>query len=272
MNLRGQWFRSAVKLEGDMIVPIPPFEAYNPFDRYYPASEVRQGDKSLYLEFFAVNIDNRVEVVRFCERFGVLGSSLPLLADDLAKMEYNFKEATKGALEIVQSSVWEKLLQKWENLDARDFQPEQLCQSMKISDFQTLQSAFGDELHLPADPSTTTAEKEAMAKYINSRVRASRADSCMKWDVQNGQFETVFYSLDLAGVFFQMVKLDLLAKGRILCCPRCRNLFVTGSDRVRFCSFPCYNVYKVQEHLRKKKALAAQKRGEKAATPKPRNT
>ena len=268
MNMRGRWYRSEVKLDGDMIVPVPPFESYNPFDWYYPASEVRQGDKSLYLEFLAVNSDNPEEVVRFCERFGVLGSSKVLLNSNLSELAPTLIKALKGASAQVQSDMRERYYQRVGNPNLQDFQPQQLCPPMLISDFEKIRSDFVNGLHFPEDPSPSSAtlEKEKVANFINDGIRASRVHSCMNWNVQTRQYETSYSSLDLAGVFYQMVQLDLLGKGKILPCPRCGKPFVTGSKRVRFCSFSCYNVYKVQEHLRKKKALAAQKRSEKAAT------
>jgi len=260
MEIRGRWFRSRVRLEEDTIVPVPPFESYNPFDWYYPASEVRQGDKSLYLEFLAVNSDNPEEVVRFCERFGVLGSSKELLASEHDKFTSTLKKALQGASEKVRSSVLATYYQKVGNPNVLSFEPHQLCPPMRISDFEKLRMDFVNGLHFPEDPSPSiaTEEKEKVANFINDEIRASRVHSYMNWNVQTGQYETAYSSLDLAGVFFQMVKLDLLGEGKILACPRCGKPFVTGSDRVRFCSFPCYNAYKVKEHVRKKKELAAQ--------------
>jgi endogenous inhibitor of DNA gyrase (YacG/DUF329 family) len=164
--------------------------------------------------------------------------------------------------------MWETYYQKVGNPNLQDFQPQQLCPPMLISDFEKIRLNFVNGLHFPEDPSSSiaTLEKEKVANFINDGIRASRVHSCMNWDVQTEQYETTYSSLDLAGVFYQMVKLDLLGKGRLLPCPRCDKPFVTGSNRVRFCSFSCYNAYKVQEHLRKKKALAAQKRNEKTAT------
>ena len=74
---RGTWYRSELEelKRKDMIVPVPPFESYNPFDWYYSASDVRQGERSLYLEFLAVDSDKPEEVLNFCERFGVLGDA-----------------------------------------------------------------------------------------------------------------------------------------------------------------------------------------------------
>ena len=115
----GLWYRSKVKLDGEMIVPIPPFEAYNPFEKpwYFPANELRQGDKSLYLKFLAVDTQKREEVVRFCERFGVLGSSRKLLVAEQSKLPLTAKKALRGASESVQSSVLAMLYQKVGNLN-----------------------------------------------------------------------------------------------------------------------------------------------------------
>jgi hypothetical protein len=71
---KGSWLRSAVKLEGGTIVPDPSFlEVYDPFDFYYPAGELRQGQRSLDLEILAVNsADTLGRFFIFVKKYGTL--------------------------------------------------------------------------------------------------------------------------------------------------------------------------------------------------------
>ena len=89
---RGTWYRSQHRLEGDIITPIPPFEPYNPFDWYYSAHDLRQGEKSLYLEFLEVDTEKPEEILKFCQRFGVLGSATEVIQHYLRIQEENREE------------------------------------------------------------------------------------------------------------------------------------------------------------------------------------
>ncbi|MDR4493753.1 MAG: hypothetical protein R3B74_04900 [Nitrospirales bacterium] len=267
MKIQGLWYRSEVKLEGDMLVPVPPFHAYNPFDWYFPAKEIRQGEKSLYLEFIAVDSFNPEEVVQFCARFGMLGNSKALVVADHFKLDTDLRKLSKDSSSGARQRLSEIRIQKSGYPNVKDFGPSKLCQPMNIADFQRAQAEFVERLYVPEDPSPVKAiaEKEDRATFINGGIQASRVTSLIQWNVQTEQYESFYSSLDLLGLFYQMAQLDLLGEGKILACPRCGKPFVTGSDRVRFCSFPCYNVYKVQKHLREKKESDSKKRKIKAA-------
>ncbi len=72
---KGIWWRSAVRLEGETIVPVPPFHPYNVFDFYYPLarSTETRSTPSLCYEILTVDGRDSQAVLRFCERFGVPG-------------------------------------------------------------------------------------------------------------------------------------------------------------------------------------------------------
>jgi len=46
---KGIWWRSAVRLDGEMIVPVPPFHPYNVFDFYYPLERALHSQKTASL-------------------------------------------------------------------------------------------------------------------------------------------------------------------------------------------------------------------------------
>jgi hypothetical protein len=66
-----------------------------------------------------------------------------------------------------------------------------------------------------------------------------------------------------------MFMLDQLGPGKILSCPRCHKFFLTASNRTKYCSSSCYEVFKVQKYQKKKKdedAKVAAQKGKKAMT------
>ena len=72
---KGIWWQSAVRLDGETIVPAPPFHPYNVFDFYFPlerSTETRT-TPSLCYEILSVDGRDPQAVLRFCERFGVPG-------------------------------------------------------------------------------------------------------------------------------------------------------------------------------------------------------
>jgi hypothetical protein len=279
---RGTWYRSAVKLEGDTIIPVPPFEPYNPFDWYYSASEVRQGQRSLYLEFLAVNSDKTEEVVNFCKRFGVLGANNPstlspsdrfhLIAAEFFKL---ISKETRKDFELkgLKPRDWDRLnrelgrhLAKTENLeevleplktltaDSAKASPSEICLPMAIGDFALSQCHLKRELSRKHDHANAMLE-------INQLLFWAHVRPYLHWDIQRGRAALGWESQSLEGILWLMAALDFLGPGNILTCPRCNTFFFTESNRVKYCSPPCYQNYKVQKYQKKKKEekMAAQR-------------
>jgi hypothetical protein len=262
---RGTWYRSAVKLEGERIIPIPPFEAYNVFDSYFSASNVRQGEKSLHLEFLGVDASKPDEILAFCERFGVLGSAWMVIAQSLTHEEtlkkqegydphFRFKDPLNHQKKIDLTHIAG-------HPDPQSFAPKSLCPEMWLSSFKESQKVLQHVLSSPKDPKIPYAAK------MNDCMRLSRIHPSLYWDAQAAKWGISWSSLDLLGLLLVMVMLDLLGPGKVLSCPRCHKFFLTASNKVRFCSSSCGDNFKVQKYQKKEKELAARKR-KKAKTTK----
>ena len=261
---RGIWYHSGVKLEADTLVPIPPFQAYNPFDWYYSTRDLRQGEKSLYLEFLAVDSSDYEAVRNFCERFGVLGTESFFL-EEIAKAEesqirnrkviyFPPPGTSKKSIEYLQAR----------SIDLASSPPEALCRPLTIKEFYNTQywiRRMISENVFENDPVRNKKKIELITTLLNDALFSSRIQPRLSWNHQEMQWEISWVSVDLTGYLCLMFMLDLLGPGKILSCPRCKSFFMTASNRTRFCSFSCYNVYKVQEHIKRKKEreLAAKK-------------
>ena len=280
---RGTWYRSAVKLEGETIIPVPPFESYNPFDLYYSASEVRQGDKykSLYLKFLAVDADKPEEVLNFCQRFGMLGNAYDLLAREYKKAEEHpdLPDWVPAGMFTSSEEIDALFPSIVGSLQQDNFSPKELCGPMEIINFkhaqQNISAVFSppqkcsDDSSLEERASVLYMEKFADGSILdpkiaipelllNGALESHKVRPNISWNFQKAQWEFVWTSMSLLGFLHIMAMLDLLGPGKFLSCPRCRKWFVTTSKRMKFCTSSCGENYKVQKYQKKKKELAAQ--------------
>lgn len=263
---KGRWYRSPVKLEGETINPISPFgeyvEEYDPFNFYYPVSELRQGQKSLYLEFLSVNSDDPEAVRRFCEKFGCF------------ELNTDFVEEEKSTQRIMSETILRKLnLFYFGKRNKTQKMPDMKVSwvPMKISTFRERQKAWFYRLNPPVKfAASPTDQKEELATFLTEgRMRGGFLGPELNWNVQNDRYEISWSSWNLEGYFCLMAMWDLLGPGKIIPCPHCQNVFLTASDRTKFCSATCYNSSKIQKYQKKKKEekVAAQK-NKKAKTTK----
>src|SRR5690349_479858 len=79
------WWRSGVKRAGDKLIPIAPFQPYDPFQHYWPQGSAGRGERSLPYLFLDVDPDDPAEILSFTERFGVLGDSKKSAWSSLSK-------------------------------------------------------------------------------------------------------------------------------------------------------------------------------------------
>lgn len=269
---RGTWYRSAVKLEGETIIPIPPFEIYNPFDLYYSASDIRQGQRSLYLEFLNVNSNKPEEIISFCERFGMLGD--PEQAKTQAKYlrRLTAQHLSEGSNRLSKRDK-KDFIEKMEKMAEPNLGiPEECSFPVTISSFKTKQEEFYPlKVIFPATLVSTDSQPiwiSVMTERTNHFLAESNVIPKVKFNFQQNKWELVWASNSLIGYLTLMLMLDLLGPGEILSCPRCQKFFVTASNRVKYCSPSCYENFKVQKYQNKKKTekLAAQKGKKSKAT------
>ncbi|GJL67708.1 MAG: hypothetical protein NPIRA06_03430 [Nitrospirales bacterium] len=252
---RGTWYRSSVKLEGENITPIPPFQPYNPFDRYFPASEIRQGEKkSLYLEFISVNAEKPEEILSFCERFGVLGNTLVLSHIDQNKKKTSFGKTMEG---ITKENVWNP-----NRSSPIDISSILQNLPMPIRHFRQEQKDLADVIKYSQKPNSNAFQEfsfEPLEIYVNKTIKESSIEPQLNWNPQEEKWELVWISLSLTGYLTLMLMLDLLGPGKILSCPRCHKFFMTASNRMKYCSSSCCENFKVQKYQKKKKEEIARK-------------
>ncbi|GJL67839.1 MAG: hypothetical protein NPIRA06_04740 [Nitrospirales bacterium] len=279
---RGTWYRSAVKIEKgtrffgaigkkkeiDFIVPVPPFESYNPFDWYFSANEARQGKRSLYLEFLAVDTNKPEEVATFCQRFGVLGDPIQAKTYAIKSMRTSAKEFVAGYEGLRARQKKDHLTYMERSVSTALCTPEVLCPPLAVLDFIALQQTIRGDLNnvapLPEAVLTDvphTFFKEFLSHGINSSLTLSDVRPGIGWNIQENNWELSWHSFSLIGYLWTMVMLDQLGQGKIMTCPRCHKFFMTASNRMKYCSPSCYENFKVQKYLKKKKEsqLAVQK-------------
>ena len=302
---RGTWYRSAIELKGDVIFPIPPFEPYNPFDCYYSASQARQGDRSLHLEFLSVDARKPEEVARFCERYGVLGSPLKARRQGIEKMrekkEKEFFECAQEDDGIFSDDSLTHILEGVQyQSNSSLLSPEELCLPLSLSTFHWHQFSFkcAIDLLVPAERAIAKIVPEIKKDFsenfpgkdfykfypslkepiprthaecfespINEGLFKSNVSPQLKWNIQKQGYELFWHSFSLEGYFWTMLMLDEIGQGKILSCPRCSKFFMTASNRMKYCSSSCYENHKVQRYQKKKKEeLLAAQMGKKPKT------
>jgi hypothetical protein len=258
------WWRSEIKIEGERLVPIPPFVPYDPFDWYFPVETATREKRSLPYLFLDVDYEDIRAVARFCERFGVLGDfetlgwgqwavqSSPLFAS-LA----DFPEGSPQSTDEVAS----KLNLYRASAGARP--NPTLCVPMELSEFrqarwdlaeaiELTQYACGREPEPPLFSSATGMADHLPLEDIRKRASFAMASRLTMirprpvWDTVKDQWVTIWDVGTLEAAIYLMVLFDIQGRGQILTCPRCRKVFVADRSRTQFCSPQCQNAAKVQ--------------------------
>ena len=205
---RGTWYRSEVKLEGDTIVPVPPFEAYNPFDSYYSAKDLRQGQRSLYLDFLSVNSDKPEEILSFCHRFGMLGD--PEQSKTQAKnlrREIAQHLLSKGNNHLGKREKKE-FMEVMEKVDGPNLgleKPDEYCLPLTVSSFKTkqelfrpIQSIFPAALAFTDSPNVWT---QVMTERTNHFLTESNVITRVNYNFQQNKWAVSYTHLTLPTIY-----------------------------------------------------------------------
>ena len=279
-HIQAVWYRSNVKLKGTQIIPVPPFQAYNPFDFYYSFQATNRGKKSLYLEFLDVDVNNPNAILNFCERFGVLGHSYPDVLLPYDRVALTLAESIKLIPKKVKKDylantsriklLWAPIVEhsrKLELENAEGYQeysallnqlirdsttpsPTEICFPMTIGDFVLAQFELKSALNPNRDNARLSEQdhRAMMIGQINQELYKASVRPYLRWDLQRGHVNLGWESHSLRGILWLMVMFDVLGPGNILACPWCKKIFLAHSQRVRFCSFQCCNSFKVRAH------------------------
>lgn len=262
------WWRSAIKIEGERLIPQPPFSAYNPFDWYFPIERATREQQSLPYLFLDVDCDDVQAVARFCERFGVLGNFRNVgwgqWAVDMSQLAPAITEGLPP--EQAEEALHESNLYR---ATAGTRPNPTLCTPMDLDQFRQArwelyesivyaQRASGtqpEELLLPDENiSSGLSLKEIRDRAsftLTSRLSMVRPRPV--WDAVHDQWVTIWDVLTLEAAMYLMVLFDLQGRGNILSCPRCGKIFVGDRPRTLFCSPQCQNAAKVQRFRQRQK-------------------
>jgi len=222
---RAVWYRSQIEIKDEtMMVPVPPFETYNPFssDLYIsPANSYQKGGKrSLYLEFLTVKVEKIEEVKKFCERFGVLGEAFLVLDDHRMRetkvLKNQMKPSRKWNKATLQQIQATYLTQVAGSPGLPLLPPQKLCRPMSLSKFQNVQELMKQVL---------TSPTHLFAGNINHHLYTSRVSPNLHWNIEADHWEILWHSQDLQGILFFMAMLDSLGEGTMLSCPKCGQFF-----------------------------------------------
>jgi hypothetical protein len=277
------WYRSPMEiidLGEPCIKPIGPLETYNPFEKYYPYSQGSREQKALHFQFLTVDADNPQEVLKFCQRYGVLGSGLRpkkfrpddefLLASILGLFAGNPKACHSFGDPDNLMSRWNVSARTWVDFtellstnpkelvkkyikESSEFPQEDIYTTMSISEFKDQQALMKYTLGYATQQQNQ--EEAILQEMITGIVNANLLyiSPRLRWDAQDAQWGLTWNTTSLIGILWLMVLFDLLSPGKFHSCPRCHQFFLANSPRVRFCSQQCGNVFKVQKYLREKK-------------------
>jgi hypothetical protein len=260
----GRWFRSRISLQDKLIVPHPPFTQYDPFDWYFP-EEKASHQPSIHYQFLDVNASDSGEVIRFCERFGVLGqfgiwSALAAGGTETWLREFNAEPVeTMTASEAAASlgPLTDRLFQHLGRLPS----PELLCVPISIEEFRVRQGGFRQAVK-SIDRFLDTHRGPEARRRVQNLVNAVllRTSPRLEWDVQAQQWKFGWVMSSLDAHFFLMLALDLMGPGRIIFCPKCGKARYATNPRMKFCSPRCQNAFKVHAFYVRKREGQKQKK------------
>jgi hypothetical protein len=240
-------------VEHGVIHPESPYTPYDPFDWYFP-DEKASHPPSIHYQFLEVNAHDEGEILRFCERFGVLGHcALPWFACAA--------EGIEKLSEMKDESEAMKYLKQVFHISRRP-SPTTLCIPMTLEEFRLRQLGFRqtvDAISSLSDPQGGMVART----FLESRVTMSMMTICprLEWDSQAESWKFAWSMTSLDAHFFLMLALDLMGPGKIIFCLRCHKARYATNPRMKFCSPRCQNAYKVHAfYVRKREA---QKRKDK---------
>lgn len=255
------WWRGAIEIQDNRLVPVPPFEPYNPFDWYFPVETATREQRSLPYLFLDVDYEDIRAVARFCERFGVLG---------------DFRNVGWSQWAVESNPVLHGLFDGLSPEEAREMaikanlyrasagaRPNQsLCVPMDLDEFRHARWDLAEAIELsqraggqqPDAPLYSTSGLTDHLSLAEIRKRASFAMASRLtmirprpvWDMVKDQWVTIWDVGTLEAAMYLMVLFDIQGRGQILTCPRCRKVFVADRSRTLFCSLQCQNAAKVQ--------------------------
>ncbi|MBI5197928.1 MAG: hypothetical protein HZA19_04895 [Nitrospirae bacterium] len=251
---RSVWWKSEIRFEQERLIPIGSFTEYDPFAWYFPREKSTRLNRSLPYLFLDVDANEPLEVISFCERFGVLGDDGTFFKWILDTSGMTFKVGGKSITyeEWLRSNTpptqeqrdyWEKEIL---GLLAGKRPDPTLCVPLTIAEFREAQKQLRetiDSLDLIRDPKMSAIEKKAIQIKLAwfFFVRLGFVRPALSWNEQAARWVTGWDIGSLHAAIYLMVLFDAQGGGRILTCPRCHKVFLGDRPKTRFCSPRCMN-------------------------------
>lgn len=254
-----KWFRAAVRLEGDRIIPGPPFVPYDPFTKYFLPKDVTRWNRSLHYQFAAVNAADPQAVLKFCDQFGVLGKWVwPDVGLAISHHVRQQQEAIKQLRATLQpgTAAFNEAMMK---LAQQEIEPDPASYGapMPLDTFRQTQSAMKTFMAQAWAVQDGRLPNVQEIRGLLSSIFAPHTlgvNPILVWDVQADRWSFRWTARSLEAILWIMLMLDLLSPGRIVMCARCRTPFLGMRQRDRFCSDQCGANFKVTAYrIRQKK-------------------
>ena len=254
-----KWFRAAVRLEGDRIIPDPPFLSYDPFDFYVPAKDAARKDprnRSLHFQFLAVKADDPREVLQFCERFGVLGKWVWPDVERAYGAHIRKQKAAITEVHETMKSGARAFNDAMIQIARNEVEPDPISYSEPMG-LETFRNA---QAHLKTFMAQACAvqggglpNRQDIASVLsgNFATQMLGVRPVLTWDVQADRWTFRWAAFSLQATLWLMLLLDLLGPGQIIFCARCNAPFLGTRPRDRFCSQQCGDVFKVTKWRKK---------------------
>jgi len=264
---KGIWWRSDVRLEGETIVPVPPFHSYNVFDFYFPLERSTETQKTPSLCYEILNVDGRDSqaVLRFCERFGVpgrpdFGSRIYTIQDVLTKAKDPFDRLAgyETAGKLAPKDTLLHFLQLHSGIYGAP--PEQYrCTPITLARFREVQAGLRVLLHkIKSKEEKNLALTSLTPKLMLARYR-------LDWDPQTEQWVDSWDLGSLEAALYLMLVWDLRGPGMILSCLRCSRTFLATHSRTKYCSLICQNTDKAKRHRERLREAERTKKSRKSS-------
>lgn len=240
-----------------MIVPVPLFTPYNPFESYFPIETATREQRSLPYLMLDVDYEDIQAVAQFSERFGVLGN-----LQHIGWGQWATEQGPFAPLFTEQSSQQAAKAHFYRASAGTQPNPT-LCTPMSMEDFcrarwdlaetiELAQRASGQQPVGQQDPNDDVGVSDLSLKEIRRRASFAMTSGLAMlrprpiWHVEQNQWLTVWDVGSLEAAMYLMLLFDIQGRGHILTCPRCRKVFVADRSRTQFCSTVCQNAAKVQ--------------------------
>jgi hypothetical protein len=238
-DFEATWWRGKMVLkEEGLIEPQGPVQPYNPFEVYKPYGRGNRGEsRSLLYEFLKLKPQRPLEVLSFCERFGVLGPSEE-------KPNFDYWAVNEIEDDPAPWGIGAALNSKF-GPNVRD--PSAAMEPMTLRDFWKAHEDVTKAVAAAKAAAETRGEEARKERLRFSRIcnfKLKLARPRLNWDIVRNRWRVGWQIGSLEAAIYLMLAFDVQSDGSILTCPRCGQFFLSEYPRTKFCTPRCLNANK----------------------------